>query len=180
MTPSISTAGPIRVHQDFTGDTHVVADIPAPPFRGAFRVLMATNKQVRVSLGTVEGRVPTCDGVSLDEKKLPLLSLDEGPNEELLSWVCLRVTVDLASGVMDPKNAEAAQIVHVSDYSLISQGGFCLDDGKGNGHFPLALLVWEDKERVRRIVQNTWFNRSHVFKPGEGSTRGWHFFPPVA
>lgn len=175
----LSTSGVIRTHEDADGGVHVWADIEERQFLGAFRVMKVGALAVKVTLGTVEDRIPYIGSVPLHAKRWPTLKLESGPNEALLSWVALRVTIDLETGKMDPEKVDAAQVVHVNDYALLSENGLSPDDGQGNGYFPLALLVWASKAGVRKIVQNTWFNRRHSFKPGEEGRKGVHYFPPV-
>lgn len=172
----LTTSGPIRVHYDTRGRAHIVADIPSRPFTGAFRVRKADASSVRVGFGTVHGRVPTLNGEPLHAKRLPKLKLDEGPNADLLSWICVRVTVDLESGLMDPDNADAATIVHVNDYSLIDVNGLAPDDGQGNGLCALATIVWRDAKTPRQIYQFMHFNPRHSFKAGSEGERGFHIF----
>lgn len=175
----LTTSGPIRVHREANGNAHVVADIPTQSFRGAFHVMRSGATRVRVGLGTVADIIPRIGKEPLNAAQLPQLDLDGGPNKELLSWVCVRVTVDPATGIIDPEKHELVQIVHVNDYSLLGVNGLAPDDGQGNGYHPLALVVWSSKTRLRGLVQNTWFNQRHSFQKAAQGARGIHYFMPV-
>jgi hypothetical protein len=175
---TITTAGPIRMHTEANGDVHVVADLPTPQFRGAFRVLKAGTNAVRVTLGSVEGRIPYIGSEPLHAARLPMLKLDEGPNDDLLSWVALKVAIEPTTGLMNPDQDDAAQVVHISDHALLSENGLA-PDVNGSGYHSLALLVWRSRTSVQHIVQDTWFNQRHSFRPGTGTAKGYHFFRPI-
>lgn len=192
MKQTLRRTGKLRVHTARDG-YHVIADITAPPFHGAFTVRLAARLKARIGLGTVEAIIPTLQGRRIDGKdaegeqgRVPLLDLSDGPGDNLRSWVCLRVVADLNTGVIDPDNPESATIVHLQTLIGVFNGA-ALDDGVGAAHLPLAMLVWADDRTVQRIVQNVYFNQRHSFTPPERglqpapqAARGLHLFLPAA
>jgi hypothetical protein len=187
----LTRTGSLRVHQDARGDLHVVADVTGRRFGGAFPVRMAAADEVAVGLGTVEGLTPRLQQVPLDgvdgkkAVRVPNLPLKEGPNAELRSWVCLRVQVDLAVATAQTAAAEqrplllGAEIVHLNDLAKVFANGVSPDDGAGHGYFPIAMIVWRDKEIVKRLVRNTYFNQRHSFIPGREGRGSFHLFRPA-
>ena len=181
--PEMTAGNGVRITRT-SRQTLVVADPDPSAFMPRFRVTVA-GRNAKVGLGTLDNRAPLLGGVGLDGKTpdgktiaVPTLLLDGGPNEELRSWVCLDVRVDLKSGQIDPKLKDNINITHRNDIASRFRNGFCVDDGKGGGFLPLAMLVWRDKDAVGRVIQNVYFNQAHHFKP-KGKV-GWHFFHPAA
>lgn len=183
--PEITAGSGVRITRS-SRQTIVVADPDTTAFTPRFRVTVAGTK-AKVGLGTLGNRAPLVAGVGLDGKTpdgkviaVPPLSLDEGPNEELRSWVCLDVRVDLKTGQIDPEIKDNLNITHRKDIASRFRNGFCMDDGQGNGFLPLAMLVWRDKATVGRVIQNVYFNQAHHFKSKGANAKGWHFFHPSA
>ncbi len=183
---TVTKTGAVRVHQGPDG-YHVIGDVTPDPFGGAFLVAAASASTVVVGPGTVDDRIPLLNGVSLDGKNaagdtvnVPPLDLSSGPNTDFRSWVFLQCTVDLSTGVMDPKKRDAAIIVHGNDLSSYLRNGFSLDDGKGNGRYPLAMIVWQDKQTPQQIIQFVRFPQKHHFKPAAtAKAKGAHWFSPI-
>lgn len=187
----MTQSGPVRLHRSREG-LAVVADLPRPSFAGAFRVRQSGAASVRVGLGTIEQIIPTLRGVPLDGKdakgndvRVPDLELDEGPNDELRSWVFLQVRVYPESGLLmgvDAGEDDAPQVVHGNDLKARYQNGFSRDDGEGRGWLPLAMLVWgEDERTVQRVIQNVYFHQRHTWRPATAQqSAAYHFFYPAA
>lgn len=187
----VTRSGPLRLHQSADGNLGIVADLRPASFVGAFKVSIAGAQEVRVGLGTVEGLTPSLRGVPLDgldsdgrTVRVPNLKCDEGPNNELRSWAFLGVRVDLASGELlgadDEDAEEAAVIAHGNDLAKRYRRGFSRDDGEGRGWLPLAMLIWKDERTLLRVVQNTYFNQTHMFHPAKDGASAYHQFSPVA
>lgn len=182
----VLTTGGTRVHRGYDGREHVVSDRTPSPYIGAFRCALAGSLQVRVGLGTVEGYTPKLNDVPLDgvvgksTVPVPLLELEDGPNQDLRSWILLRFRVDLETGLPDPEDEDLATIIHGNDLRAVFSNGVSPDDGEGHGHCPLAMIVWRDKETVQRIVQNTYFQLRHSFIPAASGRRAFHLFTPAA
>ncbi len=184
---NITGAGGVRVHASEKG-LGVIADITPPGYVGAFSVSVAGGAAVRVGIGTVEQLVPRLRGVSIDGlddrgEMVDVPDLDcsrEGPNDELRSWVFLRVKVSLESGEM-VGDKDAAVIVHGNNLEARYRRGFSLDDGEGFGYLPLAMLMWQDEATLKRVIRNVYFPQRHTFKAGtKAGERGVHFFWPTA
>lgn len=186
MPPSLTSAGPVRIHRDNWGNAHVVADVTPPGYGGAFRVSLAGALQVRVGPGTCEGITARLDGVPLDGMddgrtvRVPPLKLKEGPDADLRSWVMLRFVVDLATGLPVEDDEDTATIVHRNDLSAVFANGVSPDDGTGAGHLPLAMLVWRNERSVQRVVRNVYFQQRHSFVPATKDRRAFHLFSPAA
>jgi hypothetical protein len=186
----LTQAGPIRLHHSTEG-LGVVADLRPQPFVGAFKVSLAGAVAVRVGLGIVEGLTPTLQGVplsGLDEEgsvvRVPNLDCSQGPNDELRSWVFLGVRVDLATGrLLDAEHEDAGEVAvieHGNNLGERYQRGFSRDDGSGRGWLPLAMLIWRDESTLMRVVQNTYFNQTHVFREAKDGVPAFHQFFPAA
>lgn len=183
--PEITAGNGVRITRT-SRQTLVVAEAESTSFLPRFRVTVSGGK-AKLGLGTLGQRVPLLAGVGLDGQTpegksipVPLLALDDGPNAELRSWVCLEVRVDLKAGQIDPKQKDNLNITHRNDIASRFRNGFCVDDGKGHGFLPLAMLVWRDKGTVGRVIQNVYFNQAHHFKPIGTNAKGWHFFHPAS
>ncbi|WP_156345493.1 hypothetical protein [Verrucomicrobium spinosum] len=163
-----------------------MADLATPGYLGAFKVAMAGAAAVRVGLGLIENIVPKLRRVPLDGRdskgrrvSVPVLKVEDGPNKDLQSWVCLKVTVDKL-GVIDAKAEIPVDVVHLNDLTGKFANGFSVDQD-GVGYLPIALLLWRDQRRLFKVVQNVYFNQRHSFAPPEkDGGKGWHVFSPVA
>jgi hypothetical protein len=174
---NLSLGPGLRSHRSREG-LSIVADIPSQNFRGSFPVRRSGADAVGVGYGRCNNVVPVIDHVPIDglvagiQKSVPTLSLREGPNKALESWIMLQVSVDPKTGLVDPKNPDAYTIIH-SNERIKRSNGLILDDGKGNGRFELALILWNEDQTVKRIVQNPFSDLGHHFRDGV------HFFKGV-
>lgn len=176
----------VRVNRGLSGVT-VIADPDPVDFIGAWPVTVFGLQSVRIGPGTVNGRVPWLDGrdlEGLDEEGeahpdgVPTLSLSEGPGERRRSYVGVRVTIDAATGAMDPATRENLTVEHrPSLHAAFLEGG--APDEEGSGFWPLAQIQWSaDGQRVERVRQWACFDYVHRYQAGAGTRPGRHWFRP--
>ena len=166
----LTATGPIRIHRDARGNTHVIADTSPAGYGGAFRVTLSGARRVRVGSGSIEGIL--LEGADL--------RCDSGPDAELRSWVFLRYQVDLQTGLAVPGAEDTATLIHGPDLRAVFSNGVSPDDGTGAGHLPLAMLVWKNSRSIRRVVRNVYFHQRHSFVPATRERRAFHIFHPAA
>lgn len=132
----------------------------AHPFRPAL-----SGSHVTLSLGTVEGRVPTINGVPLSNSSPPRLQLDAAKaNTNGESWVCVEVHPS-ADGQLAPESK--VEIVHTSEIRSI-------DPLLGRGE--LCMILWRDR-RPFKALPIAMFNLRYervMPPPGAGTVR--HLF----
>lgn len=133
--------------------------------------------KVTVGYGTIDNHVPTIKKVPIDgkmaegkEEPIPSIDLaDTGPSKELLSWLCLQVSVESNGLVNLQKNPEAYAVVHVKERPQpLSKWEV------------LAQIHWKDEEVIERIEQIRMHHIKHVFfKRNSQHAGGLHFFTAV-
>jgi len=165
--------------------TSVVSDARAVRFVPHFAVRIGRADEVHVRLGLVNGQVPTLDGVRIDgltedgqpsPKPVPALSIKEGADDSLRSWVCIVVQIDPATGEWIEK--EPLKIEHRADVPARLRNGYSMDE-KGTGIYPLALLVWRDRKTLGRIHQVTMHDLQHAYRPAKAPLPARHYFWPA-
>lgn len=165
--------------------TLIGVDLENTDYVGSFAVSLAAL-EATIGEGYVNEIMPTIDGVGLDgltaegaEVDVPTVSLSDGPNEKLRSWLCLQVQIDPATGrLLDPaKHKDVVTVIHTS----------LLDPGHRDGgspdqnHFgrqPIAVIKWEDSTTPIGVWQHVLHDLNHRFIPGAKGARGRHFFWP--
>lgn len=163
--------------------TSIVADRRQAVFTPHFAVRLAGD-EVTIGTGLVNGIVPVISGVQLDgllpdgkpsPKPVPKLKVTE-PSAALRSWVCVTVQIDLKTGMMIEK--EPVGIIHLSDADLRVRNGYSTDI-KGQGIYPLAMVVWTDKKTPARVHQITMHDLQHSFLAAGKGLPARHFFRPA-
>lgn len=150
-----------------------------PPFRGHF-VTSATEAELRVSPGLVDGAMPSIKGIFLDgtsrakDGKLiqgdaPVLKIE--PPEVEHSFACIKLLTD----------AKGAPATGEEDYLTIIHAPEPLSDlrrelGDRFGIWPLARLKWGAKQKLIRVRQITYHNLAHFYIPGGGARPSFHDF----
>jgi hypothetical protein len=132
---------------------------PAQSFIGAFYVNGGTEG-LTVGLGLADGKIPTLQGKLIDGSdangEIPTLKPEDGPNEEMRSWVCLEAFTDV----------EGKQLRE--ELPLIITHRNQLNAEAGQGILPLALLQWSDDARISGVFQVVYFNQQVII----GETKG--------
>lgn len=151
--------------------TYVSADILSESWTPNFRVDVS-NGRATVGMGTVNGLDVFIDGVTLDGRaeggrlvSVPSVKLSapsgasaRDAGSSLRSWVCLRVKVGEASGLIDPESVNAVTVVHAE--SLESDTPFA-------GLDPVALIKWSTGGKVESWHQIRMHNVKHEFVRGD-------------
>lgn len=129
-----------------------------------------TGLKVNVRPGLLDVRVPVINGIALDAATAAQLDLaGVEPSDELRSFVCLQVTVDPESGLADPEDPEAIQIIHAGDLSPSAEVGL----------HPLAMIKWRDTVTPSAIFQVAYHNLQHRFYPATAAQSARHVFWPA-
>lgn len=147
--------------------TYVIADLKSNPWNHPFKVRLA-DREAAIGFGTVQDVVPRIAGKRLDgidekgrEGEVPILKIEEGPNDELRSWIVVEVRVDPESGEIDAEDEEALIIRHVDELRSSTPEV---------GRHPLAMLVWAPNgTEIIRTRQITHFHLRHLFVAQQGS-----------
>jgi hypothetical protein len=173
----ISFSGPVRETRTRNGRA-VVFDPPAQTFPAAFRVSLVGSRTVRISEGTVNGRIPLLDGRGLTGLKEdgsahpegpPSLELTEEP-EKRWSWVCLQASATIGNGDLLP-GEEGLTVVH--RLSLPQGVPYGLDE-QMRGLRPIAQLTWNgDRTRIERVRQILYYDQVYRAPRGEDPRPEW-------
>jgi hypothetical protein len=152
--------GPELLKDEYgTGFFLRAAPQPAQSFVGAFYVSGGTEG-LTVGLGLADGQIPTLQGKLIDgsdaDGEIPTLRPDDGPNEEMRSWVCLEAFAE----------GESKQLRE--ELPLILTHRNQLTAEAGQGILPLAMLQWSDATRISGIYQAVYFNQQVII----GETKG--------
>jgi hypothetical protein len=161
-TGRITTGAGIRRHEASDG-TAIVADLRAEPFMGFFSCRVKDKKKIIVGTGFVNGgTVPTIDEQPIDgivdgkQGTIPELTIDEGPDDNLRSWICVRAT---PSADPDADSAFAYDIAHTSE-GLLLDGR---NDDEMRGWTAIAMLVWSSADVIARVMRVNYFNLRHHY-----------------
>lgn len=149
--------------------TSMVSDPATSAFVGAFAVRMSGDA-VTVGHGTVDDVVPKIDGDPIDginaegeQGSIPSLVIEDGPNEQLRSWVCVEVLYDEAKkGIAE--DDESLIITHRNDLPVKQEAAATGDPLRIIK--PLAMLVWQTDSVVSRVRQITFFDQRVVSDNG--------------
>jgi len=165
----------VRIHR-YPQGINVVADRGSSSFGGAFGVRVA-GMEATVGLGTVEDVTPSIGGARIDDETIPKLKIDGGPNEQLRSWIAVKVTVDpeAPDAKIDPEDPESLQIIHTNDLSS-SSPSLLLSASSSSALLPLAMLIWSDTKTISRVRQIVFFNQRHRFTRATQTATARHTF----
>lgn len=163
-TGGVQSGRGIRRHVYGNGSS-IVADADGSAFVGAFSVRVVADKAT-VGIGTVEDVIPRINDTPIDginaqgeQGVTPELSIVEGPNPELRSWICVEVLWSAESkGIAEVE--EALIITHRNDLPVVQPAaikGVPLRIIK-----PLAMLIWQSESVVGRVRQITFFDQRVV------------------
>ena len=178
--------GDARVHftQNYGRGTWVTVRADEATFVPRFHVAVSGLTAV-VGLGFLNKvGIPSLGGVPLDGikdgREVPVTPLALGGHDEnRRSWVCLRVKVDLPTGLIPGDDDTALTVVHVTSLRPPVLDGGVADDGEWTGLQPLAMLKWsEDGASIRSVYQITMHNLEHRYVKADPQLGrpGRHFF----
>jgi len=163
--------------------TWVTADIEQPGYVGSWAVSLS-GMEATVGEGYVNNLIATVDGVGLDGKKkdgtsttVPSISLSDGPNAKLRSWLCVQTEIDPKTfKLLNPEeHKDVITIVHVNELDPAHRDGGS-PDLNHLGREPIAVIKWQDKATPLGVWQHANSDLHHWFKPGTKGARGRHFF----
>lgn len=165
----------MRLHQGPDGTT-VIAEPSGKSFTPHFKVSLS-GMEASVGLGTVNGDVPTIQGIGLDGVNssgatvtVPRVKLTT-PDDLLRSWIVLQVKIDLATGLI-VEEPDAITLIHTNDRRSNIDPAL--------GWQPVALLTWADRRTPRRAHQIVMKDLNHVWRePAAQGRQGRHFFGSV-
>jgi hypothetical protein len=170
----------VRVAEGVYGTT--VRYAPSYPWDHPFRGTVFRGS-ITIRPGTVDGEMPTLDGVYLDgydaeghEVGEPLLTLadGDGPGPDGRSTVCLRMLWDVERRLARVGEPDWLTVAHVPDLDAARA-----ELGPGVALEPLLILYWREG-RVDRYRQSVHHNLVHSYLPGdESGSPGRHFFSAV-
>lgn len=143
-------------------------------FGGSFKAsLIGLN--VTVGRGLVNNIMPLINGTRLDAATPPQLAISGPPNDDMRSFVCLQIKVDLETGAFDPEDEEAVTIVHSLTPNTLN--GAPLPDEMW--HHAIAEIKWADAKTPSQIFQITRFDVQHKFYPATGGRGARHAVWPA-
>ena len=165
----------VRVHQGPEG-TAVVASGTGGSYTPRFLVGIS-GKEATIGLGTVNGLVPTINGIALDgitasgaTVTVPHLKLT-APNAQLRSWIVVQVQIDPESKVVRDDVEDAITLLHTDDLKAVPGDDF--------GWHPVGLITWADRRTPQRAWNVTKLDLTHVYLTGSAGQKGRHFFSGV-
>lgn len=168
-TGGVQSGRGIRKHVYGNG-TSMVVDPQSSAFVGAFAVRVSGG-MATVGTGTVNEVVPTIDGEQIDGVnaegtlgKVPSLSIEDGPNAQLRSWVCVEALYDAETGGIAEAD-DSLIVTHRADLPVAKEQAIAGEPQRIIK--PLAILVWQSEDVVSRVRQITYFDQRLVTENGE-------------